>query len=108
MTPTPVITLPTTAGFSNLSIDQLLINGVQFFLGIIAIAAFFSIIYSGVAMITSNGDAAKFASARNNIIWAIIGIIVAMLSFVIVNLTYQFVTTDPPPPAPGPITLWDE
>lgn len=93
------IKLPDTF-LSHFSLDQFIAKGVEYILAAIAIAAFISIIYSGFMMITSNGDAAKFATARNNIIWALIGIMVALLSFTIVRITYG-VTTEAVPSSPG-------
>jgi hypothetical protein len=59
---------------------------VTFFLGIIAVAGFFGIIYGAYMMITSGGDSSKFASGRKSITWATVGIIVAVLSYVIIEL----------------------
>ncbi|MEX1051941.1 MAG: hypothetical protein WEC83_00965 [Patescibacteria group bacterium] len=71
---------------SNLDPNGLLGAAVNWFLIIIAITAFFSIIYSGFQYITAGGDAAKSEKARKNILWAIIGIILASASLLLVRL----------------------
>ncbi len=71
---------------SKLSIDQLFSTGVNIFLMVIAAAAFFSIIYSGFLYISAGGDAAKVEKARKNILWAVIALILASLSYVFVRM----------------------
>ena len=43
------------------------------------------IILGGVTYVTSNGDAAKLAKAKNTIIYSVIGLVIALLAFAIVN-----------------------
>lgn len=56
----------------------------------VGVAAFVAIVYSGLIMITSNGDAAKFATGRKNLLWAVIGLIIVFLSYFIVSFVYNF------------------
>jgi len=58
-------------------------------LGITIVSLFF-IIYGGISWITSEGDAKKVEGARNTIIYACIGLAVAFLSFLIVNVLTTF------------------
>ncbi len=60
-------------------------NIINFALGVLGIVAVAFIIMGGVTYITSNGDAAKLTKARNTIIYAVIGLVVALLAFAIVN-----------------------
>lgn len=50
-------------------------------------AAIIAIIFSGFKYITSGGDTGKVANAKNTLIYAVIGIAVAILAQVIVNVT---------------------
>lgn len=59
-----------------------LINVVLSIVGILAVIA---IIIGAVQYITSNGDAGKAKKARDIIMYAVIGLIVALLAFTIVN-----------------------
>lgn len=58
----------------------------------LALMAFGGLIYSGVMMITSGGDATKFATGRKNLIWSIIGIVVVTLAYTIIKLVYGLVS----------------
>lgn len=60
-------------------------NIINFALGVLGIVAVAFIIMGGVTYITSNGDAAKLTKAKNTIIYAVIGLVVALLAFAIVN-----------------------
>jgi len=48
--------------------------------------ALFLIIFSGIKFITSGGDPKQVEGARKTAVWAIIGLVVILLSFAIVNL----------------------
>ena len=53
--------------------------------GIIAVMAVIVVIIGGVFFVTSQGDAGKVARARNTILYGVIGLVVALLAFAIVN-----------------------
>lgn len=54
------------------------------------ILAFFVVIYGGLRWILSGGDKSKIQTARQTIIFAIIGLIVLFLSYFIVNIVTNF------------------
>lgn len=56
------------------------------FLGFIAIAAVFVIIVGGIIFLTAFGDEEKIGTAKKVVQWAIIGLILAMLAYAIVNI----------------------
>ncbi len=58
---------------------------IKVFAAIIGIAAVIMIMVSGFKYITASGDSAKVTSAKNTIIYAIIGLIIAALAQVIVR-----------------------
>lgn len=74
------------------------INVVLGFVGVVAVAV---IIIGGIQYITSQGDVAKAARARNVILYGIIGLVICLLAFAIVNLVLKGVFTDPPKPEEG-------
>lgn len=83
--------LPSNLKNNGVTLDQLtgsIFSVVMVALGVIA---FIGIVYSGVIMITSNGDASKFAIGRKNLTWAIIGLLVISLSYFIIQAVYVFV-----------------
>lgn len=81
--------IPTSLPNNGLIVDTIFNNVIEVVIIIIAIAAFVAIVYSGVMMITSGGDATKFATARKNLFWAIIGLVVSILSFFLVSTVYD-------------------
>ncbi len=64
---------------------QSLLHYINLLLVIVAIAAFFYIVYAGIQMATAYGNESKYAQAKHGITNAIIGIIIATLAFVIVT-----------------------
>ena len=63
---------------------------VAFILVIAALIALFYLIWGGIRWITSGGDKGKVTEARQHIIAAIIGLIVAFLAFFILSLALSF------------------
>ena len=61
---------------------QVIINVV---LGVLGLVAVIMIIIGGFSFMTSQGDASKVTKARNTILYGVIGLIIAMLAFAIVN-----------------------
>jgi len=54
-------------------------------LGVLGVVAVVMIILGGIQYVTSQGDAAKAAKARNTILFSIVGLVIALLAFAIVN-----------------------
>jgi len=63
-------------------VAQIVINVALWAIGIIAVGF---VIFGGIKYAMSQGDAAKAKNARDTIMYAVIGLIVAILAFVIVN-----------------------
>jgi hypothetical protein len=60
--------------------------GVGFLLAIAVVIALFFLVFGGIRWMTSGGDKAKVESARNHIIAALIGLVIAFLAFFILSL----------------------
>lgn len=54
-------------------------------IGIIGMLAVIMIIMGGISFATSQGDAAKVTKARNTILYGVVGLIISLLAFAIVN-----------------------
>lgn len=63
-----------------------IINFALFFLGLIATIM---VIYGGITYVTAAGEQEKIDSAKKIIMYAVVGIIVILLSFAIVNTVLQ-------------------
>lgn len=59
-----------------------LTNTILFFLGIAAVA---SIIIGGIRYGTANGDASKVQSAKNTIMYSVVGLVIAIMAWAIVS-----------------------
>jgi len=67
-------------------------NNIQYQLfAFLAVMAFIGIIYSGLMMVTSGGDATKFAAGKKNLLWSIIGLTVATIAYFVIKFAYGFV-----------------
>ncbi len=66
-----------------------IINGVLYVIGILAVVM---VIIGGVKYTTSGGDQAAVTSAKNTILYGIIGLVIAILAYAIVNFVISRVT----------------
>lgn len=64
------------------SIIQVVVNTMLFILGAVSVIV---IIIGGFMYVTSGGDSGGVTKAKNTILYAIIGLVVALLAFAIVN-----------------------
>lgn len=67
---------------------------ISIFLIVCILLAFGFLLYGGINWITSAGDKTKIDSARNTIIYAVIGLIVAFLALFVTNIIGQVLGVD--------------
>lgn len=83
---------PTIGGITTLPDSRfadtgaLVLGIINWLLGLTGAVAIVAVVYSGIMYMTAGGDVTKAEAARKNLIWAITGIVIIVLSFVIVNL----------------------
>jgi heme/copper-type cytochrome/quinol oxidase subunit 2 len=63
--------------------DQLMKNGLSVVWTVMAIVAVVIIVFAGFQYISSNGDPQKASTAMKTILYAVIGLVVAVLAFAI-------------------------
>ena len=68
--------------FQNGGVFQTIVNVMLFLIGAVAVIM---LIYGGIRYTISGGDAKNVTTAKNTILYAIVGIIVAVLAYAIVN-----------------------
>lgn len=66
----------------------LIINVVVGVVGFVAVAM---IVMGGISFATSQGDTSKVAKARNTVLYGVVGLVVALLAFAIVNFVLSSV-----------------
>lgn len=71
------------------SLIKTIINTLLFITGIIAVIM---IIIGGIRYATSNGDAGSVAGAKNTILYSVVGLVIAIFAWAIVNFVANQVT----------------
>lgn len=61
-------------------------NSINIFIIIAIVLTVASIIWSGVQWTSSSGDKGKIASARARLTWSVIGLIIVLLAYLIINI----------------------
>lgn len=82
-------------GNSGASLTDGIKNIINMMLYIIGVVAVLVIIYSGIIFVTAAGDSGKIATAKNAILYAVVGLIVAILAYAIVNFVIVQITAQP-------------
>ena len=93
VTPTGEFVLPDPEKFNqigeNTSLRQYILNVLNFTLTFLGLIAVVFIIYAGFLYVTSGGDDGNMEKAKKIILYAIIGILVILAAFAIVNTVIQ-------------------
>ena len=74
------------------NVDDIISKSINFALMAIAIVSVFMFILGGFKYTTSNGDSAKVTSAKNTIMYSLIGLLIAIFAYAIVNFVVNKVT----------------
>ena len=77
--------------FGETGIFRQITSTILYIVGIIAVIM---LIWGGVRYVVSGGDAKKVTDAKNTVLYAIIGLIVAFLAFAIVNFVINALPSD--------------
>ena len=71
---------------SKLTANNVIIEFIKFFLGFLAALAVLILIINGFILMTSGGDESRAGVAKSWIVYAIIGLIIVLLAWVIVKI----------------------
>jgi hypothetical protein len=66
-------------------VNNVITTGINLFSAIIGIVAVIMIVVAGFKFITSSGDSAKLTSAKSTLMYALVGLVIVVLSQVIVR-----------------------
>lgn len=78
------------------TIDSLVATIINLFSWVVGVMAVIFVIYGGFRYVTSGGDAGKITSAKNTIIYALIGLVIAVVAQVIVQTVVSKVSPTKP------------
>jgi hypothetical protein len=67
------------------SIEEIIVEGLNWLLGISALVAVAVLIFAGVMYMTANGDEAKIGKATKTLTFAIVGLVVCFIAVMLVN-----------------------
>lgn len=76
-------------------------NIINAILGVLGIVAVVVIILGGFTFLTSQGDAGKVMKGRNTLLWGVIGLLVSLFAFAIVNFVLGAISSTPSNSGPG-------
>lgn len=72
-------------GDNNMKVEDLIVRLLSGFLGILSLFSLVMVIYGGIQYIYSAGNPEQLKRAKDTIVWALVGLVVAFLSLAIVN-----------------------
>ena len=76
--------------FGDGGIFETIVNILLFLIGAVSVIM---LIYGGIRYTISGGDSTAVTSAKNTILYAVVGIVVAVLAFAVVNFVIKGLTT---------------
>lgn len=77
-------------------------NGVTILLTVVGIASVIMLVIGGLRYVISGGDQAAITAAKNTIIYAVIGIIIAVFSYAIASFVFDRTANDTVPTGSAP------
>ncbi len=77
--------------FGNAGVFKQVTNTILYIVGIIAVIM---LIFGGIKYVISGGDAKKVTDAKNTVLYAIIGLVIAFLAYAIVNFVIMALPYD--------------
>jgi cytochrome bd-type quinol oxidase subunit 2 len=89
---------PTSAANAESKANQLVKDIINIFSWIVGVVSVIMIIFGGFKYITSGGDAGKVTSAKNTILYALVGLVIVALAQAIVWFVLGAVTKPAPTP----------
>ena len=72
-------------GLSDVTVHDLILNVMNWLLGLIGVLGVIAFVIAGVMYLTSAGDEEQAAKGKSIMLYAIIGLVIALLGLVIVN-----------------------
>lgn len=76
---------PTNTGLPAGDLEAIITQIIQWFFYVIGIVALLAFLYTGFLFFTSGGDTEKTTKAKNMALYAILGVVVALVGLVIMN-----------------------
>lgn len=81
-----------TEAYNSQGVSNIVESFLTFFFGILGFLAVAAFLFGGIMYLLSAGDEKRIASAKGTIMYAIIGLIVALLGYVVLRAVTSLVT----------------
>lgn len=76
-------------------LEIILQRGIEYFFLVAAVTFLFLFLWGGIQWITSGGEAKAIEKARGRIIFALVGFLIILLSYVIMDLIWRIIFGQP-------------
>ncbi|MFA9262375.1 MAG: hypothetical protein ACEQSB_03405 [Undibacterium sp.] len=83
-----------SAGLPLASVYDIISNTVSWLLAVLGFIAIMGFVISGIQYLTSAGDEGQIDTAKTNMKYSIIGVIVALMGFVVINAVDAWLNAD--------------
>lgn len=87
--------------FKCFSFRECVLNYTNFFLGFLGLAAIIMIIYGGYLYVLAGGEAEKTEKGKKNVIYAVTGLLIVMISYAVVNTVLLYAPSGETDPGKG-------
>lgn len=89
------VCIPTNTGLPSASLTSILQNLMLWLLGIFGVLAIIAFIISGIQYLTAAGNSSQAETAKKNMVYSIIGVLVALSGLVIIKAVQAILTANP-------------
>lgn len=89
------VCFPNNTGLSSSPVRNIIVNLMDWLLGIFSFLAVISFIISGIQYLTSAGDEKSVETAKRNMKWSIIGVVVGLSGLIIVQAVNKALNLTP-------------
>lgn len=73
------------------NIQELSGDMIKGLLGVSGAIALFMLVWGGIVWMTSNGSAERLKKGKDTILWAILGLVIIFMSYVIINFIFDII-----------------
>ena len=91
----PALEGPATSGLPNGTILGIATSTMDWILGILGFLAIIGFVISGILYLTAAGNTSQMEKAKNAMIWSIVGVIVALMGYVVVQAVDTWLDASP-------------
>jgi hypothetical protein len=81
----PGVCIPTDTGLSEADASEVIVNVMQWLLGILAAIAIVGFVISGIQYLLSGGDDKRMQAAKRNMIYCIIGVVIGLSGYIVIT-----------------------